>query len=143
MKTQLQPSAEAIIASLCGPLQIGAQLADAPMRSIDSYIKQLNGSGLLNPTIALGTIVISRSYGVDCHEESNELIQAAVSTRHGTAAVYWDSEDYLQFEGGPDFHSEAMRRARPLRECPPAIRSMVWPQVNKLLVQVLNSARLH
>lgn len=143
MKTQTKPSAEAIIASLCGPLQIGAQLADAPMRSIDSYIKQLNGLGLLYPTIALGTIVISRSYGVYCREESNELIQAAVSTRHGTAAVYWDSEDYLLFEDGADFHSEAMQRARPLRDCPAAIRSMVWPQVNKLLVQVLNSAKLH
>jgi hypothetical protein len=142
MSTKPSPSAEALIAGLCGPLQVGAQLAEAPMRSIDSYIEQLNQSGLLYPTLALGTIVMSRSYGMHCQSESNELIQAAVSTKHGTAAVYWDSEDYMDFEDDPDFEAEALIRTRPLRECPPAIRSLVWPQINGLLMRVINSCRL-
>lgn len=142
MTSNHSTSAEAIIANLCGPLQIGAQLAEAPMRSVDSYIDQLNKSGLLHTTIVLGPIVIRRSYGVDGPTDSGELIQAAVSTAHGTAAVFWDSEDYVLFKGDPQFEAEALDRARPLRECPPAIRSMIWPQINELLIRLISSCQL-
>jgi hypothetical protein len=141
-KELASPNTEALIANLCSPLQIGAQLAEAPMRSVDCYIDQLNRLGLLNTTLVLGPIVIRRSYGVGGPSDSGQLIQAAISTEHGTAAAFWDSEDYALYKNDPAFEQEAMSRVRPLRDCGPAIRAMVWPHVSELLVRLTSGFTL-
>ena len=135
--------AESVLAKFCEPLQIVAQRAEAQMRSVDSYINQLNRSGLLHRTIVLGPIIISRSYGIDSPSDSGELILAAVTTDHGTTAVFWDSEDYASYRHDPEFEAESLARARPLRDCPPAIQSLIWPQIKPLLMRLISTCKLN
>ncbi len=137
MKLVHKPLGTALFTQLCNSLQLSSQLVDAPMRSVDTYLAQMNRLGLFNRSIVVGPIVIRRSYGVDGRSDSGEFIQAAVTTDHGTAAVFWDSEDYVELKSSHDFEAEAWSRVRPLRECPPAIRSMVWPHLDSLLVRLI------
>ena len=129
------------IGQVCETLQSGAQAAETHIRNVDLYIEKVSALGLVNRTIITGPIVIRRGYGIDGPCDSGELIQAAISTEHGTAAVFWDSEDYAWCRHHDQFEFEAMLRARPLRECSPAIRAMVYPQVNDLLLCLINCIR--
>jgi len=134
--------AETRLAQLCQSLRIGDHLADSPLLYLDSCLSQLHDLGFFNSTIVVGPIVLSRSYGFDGPVDSGELIQAAVTTDRGAAAVFWDSEDYAQLRNEEAFLSEAYWRVRPLRDCAPAIRSVVWPHIEPLLIQLFGRCKL-
>ena len=130
------------ISRLCRTLDRRAQDAAAYMQSVDRNVAQLRSLGLVNRTIITGPIVIQRSHGLNGPSDSGELIQAAISTEHGTVAVFWDSEDFALYRHDEEFDAEAMERARPLRECSPAVRAMVAPHICHLLGELLGRCRL-
>ena len=142
MKLTDKPTGHLLFAQLCSSLQQGSELADAPMRCVDNHLAQLKRLGLLRRSIVVGPVVISRSYGVDGPGDSGEFVQAAVTTSHGTAAVFWNSDDFAEFKSDNEFEAEAFLRTRPLRDCSPAIRSMVWPHIDLLLLQLIAQCKL-
>ncbi len=52
---------EMVLAQLCYTLQLGSQLADAPMRTVDGYLAQLKKLGLFHRSIVLGPVIVSRA----------------------------------------------------------------------------------
>ncbi len=128
---------EMVLAQLCHTLQLGSQLADAPMRTVDGYFAQLRKLGIFHRSIVLGPVIVSRAYGVDGPGDSGELVQAALTTNFGAAAVFWNSEDYSYAREAGTSESDAFAAARPLRDCVPAIRAVLWPHIPPLVVVLL------
>jgi hypothetical protein len=133
---------DVVLGQLCHKLTVGSQLADTPLCALDSYLSQLNQLGLFNQSIVLGPVVLRRAHGVDGRTDSGELVQAAITTDFGAAAVYWDSLDFDDVKDSHDFEGEALDRATPLRKCAPAIRSVVWPHVPALVTKLLDRATI-
>jgi len=125
------------LAKLCYKLQIGSQLADGPLRTLDGYLAQLNQLGLFTQSIVLGPVVLTRAYGVDGPNDSGQVIQAAVTSDFGAAAVVWNSEDYHAAQDDYELERDALDRAVALRKCAPAIRSLVWPHVSELVDELM------
>jgi len=130
------------IARACDTLQRGALDMDAYLQSVDRNVVQLRSLGLVNRTIIMGPIVIRRRHRLDNATGSFELIQAAISTEHGMAAVFWDSEDFELSKQDELFEAEAMERARPLRDCVPAVRGLVSPHICQLLGELLGRCQI-
>jgi len=112
--------------------------ADIPMQSIDGYIQRLNDLGLFHRSIVCGPIAMTRSYGVEGPSDSGQLVQAGVTTELGSVAIFWDSEDFCEANQSQAFEEEAMMRAVALCDCTPAIRSIVWPHIAKLVDQLMS-----
>ena len=112
------------------------------MQSVDRNIEQISFLGLVDRSIVMGPVVARRRHGANELSGSPVLIQAAISTEHGTAAVFWNVEDFAFNRHDSKFEAEAMKRARPLRECSRAVQAMVWPHLATMLGELLNRCRL-
>jgi len=131
-------NAESSVAKILGPVCFESEAIAARIKQFDSYITQFHSLGFVNRTIIVGPIVMRRSYGLDGPSDSGQLIQAAITTDHGVVAVIWDSEDYATSIQESTFDEDALDRARPLRECAPAVRSRVMPYVGELVLKLIN-----
>ncbi len=138
MKLIPDADTEMVLAQLCYTLQLGSQLADAPIRAVDGYFAQLRKLGFFRRSIVLGPVIVSRAYGVEGPSDSGELIQAAVTSDLGAAAVFWDSEDYNRALESRTCECEALEAVRPLHDCEPAIRAVIWPHIPALVQKLLD-----
>lgn len=112
--------------------------SDMAMQSIDGYIQRLNDLGFFHRNIICGPIVMTRSYGIDGPSDSGQLVQAAVTSDHGSAVIFWDSEDYYEANQSQVFKEEAMLRVVALSDCTPAVRAVVWPHIAELVDRLMS-----
>jgi len=128
---------DAVFARLQDTLTAVSRECDMPLQTMDGYIQRLNDLGLFHRNIICGPIVMTRSYGIDGPSDSGQLVQAAVTTDHGAAVIFWDSEDYYEANQSQVFEEEAMSRTVALCDCTPAIRSIVWPHIADLVERLM------
>lgn len=119
-----------------------AKLADAYVQSVDRNVEQLRSLGLVDQAIIMGPIVDRRGYAADRLDDSRVLIQAAISTDHGTSAIFWAPADFALYRHDERFEAEAIKRLRPLRECSLTIQAKVWPHIAPMLSDLLGRCRM-
>ncbi len=108
MNSITEPNTEVMLAKLCYDLQLGLRLSERPLKVFDSCLEKLNEFGLFHESFILGPVVLRRSFGINGPSDSDELIQAAVTTDFGAAAVFWDIEDYCDAKHACTIESEAI-----------------------------------
>ena len=118
------------------------QVTDKHLQILDGYCIQLNRIGYVHRSIVVGPIVLRRSYGLDGPEDSGQLVQAALTTDFGSAAIFWDTEDYGDAIRTGDLERIAMESAVPLCKCESAIRSLVYPKIPNLVALLLESHKI-
>ncbi len=117
------------------------RLAAEADQQLPRLIKRLNGLasiGLLSKDILIGPIVMMRSDGMELADEGDTIVQAALTTHMGPAALFWSGDEFSDPGMFPSLEAEALDRAMPLRHCSIAVRGLVWPEVPALLKQALN-----
>jgi hypothetical protein len=109
--------------------------AEAKIREVNTWARQLGELGFLNDTVILGPVILSRGYEPrPGGNDSGQLVQAALYVPRGFGVVYWDSEEYVELYPVVDtLESEALHRLEPFEDREPAIKGLLLPHVEPLL----------
>ena len=137
MQEQRNATATAQLTQFLCDMRARVQAVDAAIKAFDKQVSELHHLGLIHRTILLGPVALTRGYAVGGPSISGEVVQAALASDGGAAAIFWDSEDRCLDLSVEETESEAMDKARRLADCPAAIRTAVWPHMNELLAKLI------
>ncbi len=71
-------------------------------------------------------------------DEGDTIVQAALTTHLGPAALFWSGDEFSDPGMFPSLEAEALIAPCRSRHCSIAVRGLVWPEVPALLKQALN-----
>lgn len=126
-------------------LSLRAQLdqAEAHVPNINALFARLAEVDRLNETIILGLVIYEGHYNIlTGPHEMGQVVQAALMVPQGFGVICWDSAEYLIFRKNPPRTvAELLLRFVAFETCPPAIKTLLLPQVHPLLAQFLGRLR--
>ncbi|QDU59954.1 hypothetical protein Pan216_07890 [Planctomycetes bacterium Pan216] len=112
--------------------------AEARVEGLNEQFRALHATGMLHNLVLLGSVILSRPYGVGGPFDSGQSIQAALSLRAGVGAIYWDTEDAATLADDPDgYEREASGRVVPFEECEPAVRALLYSCIPDLVERMI------
>jgi hypothetical protein len=142
MTAQLGESVDRLKA-LNATIARACEQAEAHITEANRLVDQLAQSGLPNPTILLGRVVLRRAYSPrPGGDDSGEVLQAALAVPGGFGIVAWDSEELAELSEMPDtMESVARGYFIPFADCEPALRGMLGKQAERLLVELFEQIK--
>lgn len=126
-------------------LQVRQQLerAETVMPSINMLVDQLASVELVRGVAFAGEVIYDRALTAGAHlTDDSEMLQAAILVPGGVGVILWSREEFLAMNSGPiepDLQ-QLRRRFVPFRECAPAIRGLLMPQLDSLVKRVVQMA---
>ena len=125
-------------------LQMRSQLdqADAHVSDINLVVKSIGDLKLVTERTLLGHVVHMREYSPRAHQaDSGLVLQAALDIPQGLGIAAWDSEEYAELRTSPEgLGPHASLKFVPFNELEPAVRALLLPHVESLLIRLIQLA---
>ena len=125
-------------------LQMRSQLdqADAHVSNINQIVKSIGDLKLVTERTLLGHVVHMQEYSPRSQmTDSGFVLQAALDIPKGLGIAAWDSETYAELRTSPEgLDPHASLKFVPFNELEPAIRALLLPHVESLLIRLIQLA---
>ena len=125
-------------------LQIRSQLdqADAHVSNINQIVESIGDLKLITERTLLGHVVHMQEYSPRSQmTDSGLVLQAALDIPKGLGIAAWDSETYAELRTSPEgLDPHASLKFVPFNELEPAIRALLLPHVESLLIRLIQLA---
>ena len=125
-------------------LQMRSQLdqADAHVSNISQIVESIGDLKLVTERTLLGHVIHMQEYSPRAQRtDSGLVLQSALDIPKGLGIAAWDSETYTELRTSPEgLEPHASLKFVPFNKLEPAIRALLLPHVESLLIRLIQLA---
>ncbi|WP_146411622.1 hypothetical protein [Crateriforma conspicua] len=88
-------------------------VADRSIDELNRIVKAIDETGLLFPVVITGPVFLRRWYSPHGQDDNLQIVQAALSSEFGAAAVFWNGEEFDDLVNSDSMDDLAASRSMP------------------------------